>query len=320
MSLNNFIPQLWGDTLLAALRADLVFGNLINRDYEGEIKSMGDTVRINGIGDITVSSYVKDTDIASPQALTDAQTVLTISQAKYFNFAIDDVDAAQQHPKVMQEAMSYAAYKIALGIDQYLAGFYTEASASNLVGSSGSPTTVTVPTQANVGIGTTVYDELMSLAQFLTQSLVPRQGRFVVIPPWCKTHLTQDVRFTGFNTADARQSIQQYGFDPAGSDSSGSNDSGRGGPASDAYLGMIDSMRVYESVNAPHIGGTVGIAGSQDAIIAGHPMAWTYADGVNKTEAYRPPLRFSDAVKGLHLYGAKVTRPYALAVAFLQKP
>jgi len=83
MSLQNFIPNMWGDTLLAALRADLVFGNLINRDYEGEIKSMGDTVRINGIGDITVSNYTKDTDIASPQALTDAQTVLVISQAKY---------------------------------------------------------------------------------------------------------------------------------------------------------------------------------------------------------------------------------------------
>jgi len=231
------------------------------------------------------------------------------------------VDAAQQHPKVMQEAMSYAAYKIALGIDQYLAGFYTEASASNLVGTSGSPVTVTVPTQTNVGGGTTVYDELVVLAQFLTQSLVPRQGRFCVIPPWCKTHLTQDIRFTSFNTAEARASIQQYGFDPAGSDTSGSNTSGQGGPASDAYLGMIDNMRVYESVNAPHTGGSAaGTSGSQDAVIAGHPMAWTYADGVNKTEAYRPPLRFSDAVKGLHLYGAKVTRPYALAVAFLQKP
>ncbi len=50
MSLNNFIPSIWGDTLLAALRADLVFGNLVNRDYEGEIRAVGDTVRINAIG------------------------------------------------------------------------------------------------------------------------------------------------------------------------------------------------------------------------------------------------------------------------------
>jgi hypothetical protein len=83
---------------------------------------------------------------------------------------------------------------------------------------------------------------------------------------------------------------------------------------------MIENMRVYESISAPHIGGTLGAPGSQDAAIAGHPMAWTYADGTQKVEAYRPPLRFADAVKGLHLYGLKVTRPNALAVAFLQKP
>jgi hypothetical protein len=318
MSLANFIPQLWADTLLAALRQDLVFGQLVNRDYEGAIAKMGDTVRINGIGDITISSYTKDTDLAAAQVLTDAQTVLTISQAKYFHFEIDDVDAAQQQPKVMTEAMSYAAYKLALTIDQYIAGFYTEASANNLVGSSGSPVTVTVPTQTNVGGGTTVYDELVTLGQFLTQSLVPRQNRWCVIPPWCKTHLAQDIRFTSFNTPVARQSIQQYGFDPAGSDSSGSPFTAGG--TSDAYLGMIENMRVYESVSAPHIGGTSGLSGSQDAVIAGHPMCWTYADGTVKTEAYRPPLRFADAVKGLHLYGLKVTRPYAMAVAFLQKP
>lgn len=318
MSLNNFIPQVWSPTLLANVRADLVFGSTVNRDYEGSIANVGDTVRINAIGDITVSNYTKDTSIGSPQSLSDAQTVLTISQAKYFNFAIDDVDAAQQQPKVMTEAMSWAGYKVALAIDQYLAGFYTEAPATNLVGTSASPVIVAVPNQANVGGGTTVYDEIVTLSQFLTQSLIPRQGRFCVVPPWAKTHLTQDIRFTSFNTPQARASIAQYGFDPSGADSSGS--AFQQGAAQDAYLGKIDGMDVYESVNAPHIGGTVGITGSQDAIIAGHTMAWTYADGVAKVEAYRPPDRFADAVKGLHLYGLKVTRPYALAVAFIQKP
>jgi hypothetical protein len=318
MSLQNFIPTLWSSQLLPQLRADLVFGSLV-QDVGSEFTGgVGDTLKINMIGDITVSSYTKDTSIGAPQTLSDAQTILAISQAKYFNFAVDDVDAAQQMPKVMSEAMQWAAYKVALGIDQYLAGFYTEAPAANLIGSSGSPTTVTVPTNANVGGGTTVYDELVVLSQFLTQQLVPKQGRWVVIPPWCKTHLTQDIRFTSFNTAQATANIQQYGFESQGSE--GRPTAFSPGGASDAYLGMIENMRVYESVNAPHIGGTAGASGSQDAIIAGHPMAWVYADGVNKLEAYRPPDKFEDAIKGLHLYGAKVTRPYALAVAFLQKP
>ena len=317
MSLNNFIPQLWADTLLVALRNALVFGNLVNRDYEGTISRTGDTVRINGIGQITVSDYVKDTDIAAPQALTDAQTVLTITQAKYYNFEVDDVDAAQQQPKVMQEAMSYAAYQIANTIDTYLAGLYTEVPSANSIGSSGSFTTVQTPLYNQVGGGSTVYDEIVKLGQFLTQNKVPRQGRWCVIPPWCATHLSQDPRFTSFNTAQAQASLQDYS--PMGGQNS-SQAAGAAGGLSDAFLGRIKNMDVYESNNCVNLGGTEGTSGSQDVVLAGHPMAWTYADGLQKVEAYRPPLRFADAVKGLHLYGSKVTRPYALAAGFLQMP
>ena len=34
-----------------------------------------------------------------------------------------------------------------------------------------------------------------------------------------------------------------------------------------------------------------------------------FAEQILKVEAYRPESAFSDAVKGLHLYGAKVMRP-----------
>ena len=83
MSIQYFIPQIWSGELLVALKKAHVYVSLCNRDYEGEIKAMGDTVKINGIGDITISSYTKDTDINAPQALTDAQAMLVINQAKY---------------------------------------------------------------------------------------------------------------------------------------------------------------------------------------------------------------------------------------------
>jgi hypothetical protein len=126
--------------MLIPLRKNLVFGALFNGDYQGEISKMGDTVRINAIGDITISSYSKDTDLNAPQALTDAQTMLTISQAKYFNFEVDDVDQAQAHPEVMTEAMAWAAYRMAETMDEYYAGFYADAPSANSIGSSGTPT------------------------------------------------------------------------------------------------------------------------------------------------------------------------------------
>jgi len=308
VSLNNFIPEIWSKQLLLTLRKALVYASLCNTDYDGEISALGDTVRINAIGDITVSNYTKDTSIGSPQTLTDAQTTLTISQAKFFNFAVDDVDKMQGNPAVMAEAISFAGYRVKDQVDQFVAGLYTDAQATNLIGSSGSPVTVTRATQANLGAGTTLYDELVALAQLLTQSDVPNDGgRFVVMPAWGKTLLSQDLRFTSFNTPDAVTKIRTGAID-------GST------PAQPGYLGMIENMGVYESNNAPHLGGTKGATGSQDVFLAGHRMAWSFADNVQEVEGFRPPDRFADAVKGLHLYGAKVVRPQALAVGFFQMP
>lgn len=308
MSLNNFIPQLWADSLLPALRKNLVYGNLFNDDYQGEVNEMGDTVRINAIGDISIYSYSKDTDMNAPQALTDTQTMLVINQAKYYNFEIDDVDAAQAHPKVMAEAMSWAAYKMALTMDNYFAGFYTDAVAANLIGSSASPVIPNYATSTHLGDGTTLYDYLVVGAQYLSQQAVPLQGRWCVIPPWGKTLLTADQRFTSYNTPDARMTILSGKLDASA------------GKSGDAYLGKIEGMDIYESLNAPNIGGTPGQTGSQDVFMFGHTMAFTKAIGVNKLEAYRPPYRMADAVKGLAVYGAKTVRPYAVAVAYLQHP
>lgn len=310
MALNEFIPEVWSANVLVALEKDHVYASLANRDYQGEIANLGDTVRIGGIGEITVSNYTKDTDIATPQALTDAQTALTITQAKYFNFALDDVDARQSVAKnILDVASERAAYDLADQIDQFVAGFYTDAPSTNAVGTSGTPVVPALATQANVGGGTTVYDYLVVLNQYLTQSLVPKMGRWCVIAPWMTTLLIQDIRFTSFNTPDARQTILSNKFDASG-----------GNLGMDAYLGKISGMDVYESNNAPHLGGTLGIAGSQDVVLCGHSMALSYADNLVKVEKYRPPYRFADAIKGLHLYGAKTVRPQALAVAFLQHP
>jgi len=299
---------MWADTLLAALHVNLVYGNLFNEDYAGTIARMGDTVKINAIGDITISNYTKDTDLNPPQALTDAQSMLVINQAKYYNFEVDDVDQAQANPKVMGEAMAWAAYKMALTMDQFFSGFYTDAAASNLIGSAAAPVTPVVATSANIGGGQTVYDYLVVLSQYLSQNAVPKQGRWCVVPPWIKTYLTQDVRWTGYNTPSARLTILTGKLDASA------------GRAGEAYLGMVEGMDVYESLNAPHLGGVLGQSGSQDVVMAGHTMALTKAVGINQVEGYRPPYRFADAIKGLALYGAKTIRPYAVAAAYLQHP
>lgn len=314
MPLNDFIAEIWSPKVLVALEKFHVYASLFNRDYDGEIANMGDTVRITGIGEISVSNYSKDQDIAAPQALTDAQTALTINQAKYFNFALDDVDARQSVAKnILDIAAERAAYDVADAIDQYCAGFYTDAATQNLIGSATSPVTPQLPTQANIGGGQTVWDYLIQLNQLLTQSLVSKAGRWAVIAPWMTTALIQDIRFSSFNTPEARQTLLERRIDAS-----------QGALGMDAYIGRIAGMDVYESNNAPHLangsGGGYGTTGAVDVLLAGHSMALSYADNLVKVEKYRPPYRFADAIKGLHLFGAKTVRPQAIAAAYLTHP
>ena len=103
----TFIPTVWAARLLVALEKALVYGqaNVCNRDYEGEIREAGNTVKIASIGDVNIGDYVKNTNITDPDNLTDSEQMLTVDQSKYFNFYVDSVDRAQQGVNVMDEAM-----------------------------------------------------------------------------------------------------------------------------------------------------------------------------------------------------------------------
>jgi hypothetical protein len=174
MSLQNFIPEMWSASLLVPFRKALIHASVVNRDYEGEIRGMGDTVRINEIGSVTVGNYTKYTDI-SWQQMDDAQKLLLIDQAKYFAVALDDVDNAQTNPKLMDGIMAEAAYQIADTVDQHIAGLYTAA---------GNTVQALTVTAGNVLLN------LSNLQLELDEANVPTNERFAIIPPWYNQHLT----------------------------------------------------------------------------------------------------------------------------------
>ena len=109
----DFIPTVWAARLLVALEKALVYGqaNVSNRDYEGEVRESGNTVKIASVGDVSISDYVKNTDIDDPEILSDDDLSLLIDQAKYFNFYVDSIDRAQQNVNVLDDAMRHASWK-----------------------------------------------------------------------------------------------------------------------------------------------------------------------------------------------------------------
>lgn len=173
MALTNFIPELWSDRLFVKLRNALVMGALCQRDYEGEIRNYGDTVKINELGPVTVTAYTKAATL-SYQTLTSAQKELKIDQASYFAFTIDDIDAAQTKPKVMDAAMNDAAFRIADTIDAYIAGLYAQA------GANPTATTYTTVTASSGNI----IETFSYASRYLSDNNVPQAGRWAVVPPW----------------------------------------------------------------------------------------------------------------------------------------
>ena len=121
MAFSNFIPEIWSARLLEHMDKVHVYANLMNRDYEGDIKAYGDTVHINLLGEITINDY-SGSDISDPQELDSTQQNLVIDKAKYFNFMVKDIDNAQSNPKLVDAAMVRASYNMNDVIDQYLAG------------------------------------------------------------------------------------------------------------------------------------------------------------------------------------------------------
>ena len=75
----------------------------------------------------------------------------------------------------------------------------------------------------------------------------------------------------------------------------------------EGLVGRAFGFDVYVSNNC------VNVTGDDYIVQAGVPGAISFAEQINKVEAYRPESSFSDALKGLHLYGAKLVRPDAIA-------
>jgi len=279
----EFIPTVWASRLLTALGGALVYGQagVCNRDYEGEIRESGNTVKIASIGDVSIDNYTKDADISDPEALTDEDMSLLIDQAKYFNFYVDSIDRAQQNVNVLDEAMRRAAWRLRDESDTFLAGtMEAVVPAGNKIGSTMTPK---VPTKDDA------YEYLVDLGVLLDENNTPIDGRFVVVPAWFHGLLLKDDRFVRSGTMHGERRLQN------------------------GEVGEAAGFSILKSNNVPNTTGT------KYKIMAGHSIATAYVEQIVDVQTYKPEKRFGDAVKGLHVYGAKVVRPSNLAMLIASK-
>lgn len=348
MAFTNFTPKVWDANILYTLEKSLVYAGApcSNRDYEGDISAYGSSVQITSIADPTITAYTKNTDLSSPENITDAGQILTIDQQNSFNFQIDDIDKAQVRNAggVMAEATKRAGFGLRDKADKYVAASMS-AAAGNGLGIIDASTTAT-----------NVYDLVVVPASVaLDMANVPSEGRWLVLPPAVYGKLQLDARFVRqnesgndalhngivgeasgfqiFKSNNAPFSATHIVTDAAGTSGQftiasatglwrqsdiGTKPTGTG----------VGSNAVVSSVSADGITATLSVANSATVntavtvpvgtnlqVIGGTSLANTYAQQILETKAYSPEKRFGDALKGLHVFGTRVVRPQALVTA-----
>ena len=268
MAISNFISTVWSESLLHSLDKKYIAVANSNREYEGDIKEMGSIVKVCGVGNISISNYTKNSNMLTPETLTDMSRELRIDQAKCFNFQIDDIDQAQAVPGLMELAMSNAANALANAADQYVYGLYT-------------------------GAGKTVTNENMTAENILDTLLAARTLLY-------KQNATNpdDIVF------ELAPEVAELVLKAKILSATDNNESLNGG-----CIGTVGGVRVYVSNN---ICTSEEDDGQHYYCLARTRRAIAFAEQLSEVDAYRPELRFADAVKGLHLYGAKVFYPQEL--------
>jgi N4-gp56 family major capsid protein len=122
---------------------------------------------------------------------------------------------------------------------------------------------------------TNVYGKFVDLSVLMDQVNLPSEARFVIVPPWIKGLLLQNSTFVTASKPDA---------------------------VLNGEIGQIAGIRILVSNNVK----TTGTSPVVSHMMAGHPSALAYAEQIVNVEGLRLEGSFADAVRGLHLYGAKV--------------
>ena len=329
----NFSPIIYSKQAQIALRRSAVTNAITNNSYFGEIANQGDTVRIQKEPDVTVNALQRHTGI-SVEKLNDADFSLTIDQANYFAFKMDDIEEQFANVDFTSLAADRAAYKMADAMDtdvlSYLSGHTT--AGAFITTSAGDKQTaltatgeyitanhldatdfgnLTISGSATAGdsvplaprlpgataLSATTVSPLTILARMarkMDQANVESRGRWVVLDP---------VFIEMLKDEDSRMLNADFGG---------------AGLQNGLVLNNVHGFRVYQSNALPAAGTGAGTSGTTaqstnyGVIVAGQDDAVASAEQINKVENYRDPDSFADIVRGMHLYGRKILRPEAL--------
>ena len=303
----NYIPSLYAGQLLVKFYETSVLGAIANTDYEGDVRSQGDSVIIRSLPDIDISDHKKGQQLDFTYPTSESIT-LEINKGKYYAFVADDVDIAQTDIKsFVNEFTSDAAYQLRNKIEiDVLGGVIAGPHAKNKGNAAGlSSGTIQLGT-ANNPIqlsNSTIIDKIIECGQVLDEQNVPEEGRYFLLPPRVISMLKQSTDLKAANlTGDAVSPIRN------------------------GQVGMIDRFTIYSTNN---LATDAAVTDNQEEepdsdanddvsatnvsnMMFGHKAGITFASQMIKSESMVNPHGFGQLYRGLQVYGYKVVKPQAI--------
>jgi hypothetical protein len=275
MSVNNFIPELWSAQVLQSFLKTTVFASPLVCNRDYEGE-------IAQAGDtVHITSVGRPTISAysrggtlTYESLVDAGRDLNIDQCYEFSFSLDDVDKRQAVNG--GRLMSEYAREGGAGLAE-TADAYVQSLLEADCAAAQKIGATSITTSALAVARLVAHKQMLDIAK------VPAEGRYTICPSWFASLLLLD------STAIMADGI-------------------RGGVE-------ISSGVVGRKMGMDIVVGQYALSTGDDwYVYSGHPSAVTFADQINNVEALRLQTTFGDGLRGLHLYGAKVTRPTAICM------
>lgn len=154
MAVTNFIQTIWSKKIQDDL--ELICKLVANclREYEGDVQ-YARSVKILGVGEPTIGTYTgSEIDI---EEMNDKGQLLTIDQANYFAFYVDDINQAQSVPGLREEYQRKAVHGLAVKRDTYIA---------NLIKGVTTATNITTATAlSEAGVKKAIDDAIVALRE-----------------------------------------------------------------------------------------------------------------------------------------------------------
>lgn len=121
MAVSNFIQTIWSKNIQDDLELKTKLVDNCTREYQGDVK-FARSVKILGVGEPTIGDYTTVTSAGiSIEEMSDKGQLLTIDQANYFAFYVDDINEAQSVPGLAKKYQEKAVHGLAVKRDTYIA-------------------------------------------------------------------------------------------------------------------------------------------------------------------------------------------------------